>query len=217
MIFRGFGFNDFLILADGLRWTFGLTVAAFVGSFVLGTALLLLRTGPAPLLRVLAMLWIQALQGIPLLGVLFVAYFGVALFGIDVPRWLAAAVALSIYGSVFLAEIWRGAVEAVPKGQWEAAAALGLTRLATVRLVVLPQALTIAIPATAGFLVQLIKDTSLASIVGVVDLMREAQLVNSITYAPFAVYGSVAVLYFALCFPLTRWSRHLEQRRMVAR
>jgi polar amino acid transport system permease protein len=217
MIFRGFGFNDLLILLDGLRWTFGLTVAAFLGSGVLGLLLLLLRTGPTPLLRLAAMLWIQTLQGIPLLGVLFVTYFGVALFGINVPRWLAAAVALSFYGSVFLAEIWRGALEAVPKGQWEAAAALGLSRLATVRLIVLPQALTIAIPATVGFLVQLVKDTSLASIIGVVDLMREAQLVNTVTFAPFAVYGSVAVLYFALCYPLTRWSRHLERQRMIAR
>jgi polar amino acid transport system permease protein len=208
MIFRGFGLNDVLILLDGLRWTFGLTVAAFLGSSVLGLLLLLLRTGPTPLLRFAAMLWIQALQGIPLLGVLF---------GINVPRWLAAAVALSFYGSVFLAEIWRGALEAVPKGQWEAAAALGLPRFATVRLVVLPQALTIAIPATVGFLVQLVKDTSLASIIGVVDLMREAQLVNTVTFAPFAVYGSVAVLYFALCYPLTQWSRHLEQQRMIAR
>lgn len=217
MIFRNFGFNDVLILALGLRWTFGLTLAAFAGSGILGLALLLLRTGPMALVRIAAMLWIQALQGIPLLGVLFVAYFGVALFGVDVPRWFAAAIALSIYGSVFLAEIWRGAVEAVPRGQWEAAAALGLARLATVRLIILPQALTIAIPATAGFLVQLIKDTSLASIIGVVDLMREAQLVNSVTYAPFAVYACVAVLYFALCFPLTRWSRHLEHRRVLAR
>jgi polar amino acid transport system permease protein len=86
-----------------------------------------------------------------------------------------------------------------------------------VRLIILPQALTIAIPATVGFLVQLVKDTSLASIIGVVDLMREAQLVNTVTFAPFAVYGSVAVLYFVLCYPLTRWSRHLEQQRMIAR
>jgi polar amino acid transport system permease protein len=217
MIFRGFGFNDVLILLNGLRWTFGLTIVAFLGSGALGLALLLLRTAPLAALRILAIVWIQVLQGIPLLGVLFVAYFGAALFGIDVPRWLAAAVALSIYGSVFLAEIWRGAVEAIPKGQWEGAAALGLLRLAAIKLVILPQALTIAIPATVGFLVQLVKDTSLASIIGVVDLMREAQLIDSVTFASFAVYGSVAVLYFALCYPLTRWSRHLEKQRMVAR
>jgi polar amino acid transport system permease protein len=119
MIFRGFGLNDLLILLDGLRWTLGLTVAAFLGSSVLGLLLLLLRTGPTPVLRFAAMFWIQALQGIPLLGVLFVTYFGVALFGINVPRWLAAAVALSLYGSVFLAEIWRGALEAVPKPNFD--------------------------------------------------------------------------------------------------
>lgn len=217
MIFRNFGLNDFVILVEGLRWTLALTGVAFLGSGVLGIALLMLRTGLAKPVRIATTLWIQALQGIPLLGVLFVAYFGVALFGINVPRWLAAAFALSVYGSAFLAEIWRGALEAVPRGQWEAAAALGLARLATLKLVILPQALIIAVPATAGFLVQLIKDTSLASIIGAIDLMREAQLVNSVTYAPFAVYACVAALYFGLCFPLTRWSRHLEHQRALAR
>ena len=129
-------------------------------------------------------------------------FFGLALFGIDVPRWLAATVALSIYGSAFLAEIWRGAVEAMPEGQWEASGALGLAAGHQLRFVVLPQALTIAIPPTVGFLVQLIKNTSLASIIGLVELSREAQLVNGATFAPFAVYGCTSMLYFALCFPV---------------
>ncbi len=216
-MFRSFGFNELLMLLTGLKWTAALTALAFAGSSLLGLVLLLLRTGRARVTRMLALLWIQAVQGTPLLGHLFLIFFGFALFGFDVSRWVAATTALSIYGSAFLAEIWRGAVEAIPQGQWEASAALGLRRRHQLRLIVLPQALAIAIPPTVGFLVQLIKNTSLASIIGLVELSREAQLVNGATFAPFVVYGCVSVLYFLLCFPITSWSRLLERRLAVAR
>jgi polar amino acid transport system permease protein len=216
-MFRSFGVNEFLLLADGLRWTLGLTALAFLGGGILGLALLVLRIAPLRASRFVAIVWIQAVQGTPLLGTLFLIFFGLPLVGFDVSRWIAATVALSVYASAFLAEIWRGAVAAIPAGQWEAAAALGLPRLAQLRLVVLPQALTIAIPPTVGFLVQLIKNTSLASIIGLVELSRRAQLVNGATFAPFIVYGVTAALYFCLCFPLTRWSRHLEHARAQRR
>jgi polar amino acid transport system permease protein len=211
-MFRQFGLNEFLMLVSGLQWTAGLTTLAFAGSFALGVLLLIPRVARLRMLRWVASGWIQAVQGTPLLGLLFVAFFALPLFGWDVSRWVAATVALSVYGSAFLADIWRGAVEAIPLGQWEASAALGLTRWRQLRLVVLPQAFTIAIPPTVGFLVQLIKNTSLASVIGVVELSREAQLVNGATFAPFVVYGCVCVLYFMLCYPLTAWSRMLEAR-----
>jgi len=211
-MFRQFGLNEFLMLMGGLQWTAGLTVLAFAGSFVLGLLLLMLRVAQVRVLRWAASGWIQTVQGTPLLGLLFVAFFALPLLGWDVSRWVAATVALSVYGSAFLADIWRGAVAAVPFGQWEASAALGLTRWRQLRLVVLPQAFAIAIPPTVGFLVQLIKNTSLASVIGVVELSREAQLVNGATFAPFLVYGCVCLLYFVLCYPLTAWSRVLEAR-----
>jgi polar amino acid transport system permease protein len=211
-MFRQFGLNELTMLLTGLQWTVGLTVLAFAGSFALGLLLLMLRVARLRVPRFAAIGWIQAVQGTPLLGLLFLAFFGLPLFGWDVPRWAAAMAALSVYGSAFLADIWRGAVEAIPSGQWEASAALGLTRWRQLRLVVLPQAFTIAIPPTVGFLVQLIKNTSLASVVGVVELSREAQLVNGATFAPFLVYGCVCVLYFVLCYPLTACSRALEAR-----
>jgi polar amino acid transport system permease protein len=216
-MFRSFGWSELWLLVDGLRWTLGLTALAFAGGGILGLSVLALRVGTIRPLRWLAVVWIQAIQGTPLLGLLFLVFFGLPLLGVEVARWLAAAVALSVYASAFLAEIWRGAVEAIPKGQWEAAAALGLKRRRQLRLVVLPQALAIAIPPTVGFLVQLIKNTSLASIIGLVELSRRAQLVNGATFAPFVVYGVTAVLYFCLCFPLTRASRRLERRMAAAR
>jgi polar amino acid transport system permease protein len=211
-MFRQFGLNELLMLLSGLQWTAGLTVLAFAGSFALGLLLLILRVARIGVLRWTASGWIQTVQGTPLLGLLFVAFFALPLFGWDVSKWVAATLALSVYGSAFLADIWRGAVEAIPLGQWEASAALGLTRWRQLRQVVLPQAFTIAIPPTVGFLVQLIKNTSLASVIGVVELSREAQLVNGATFAPFLVYGCVCVLYFVLCYPLTAWSRVLEAR-----
>ena len=212
-MFRSFGLNEFLMLSQGLRWTVGLAASAFIGSALAGLGLLLLRTSPSRLARLVVLAWLQIVQGTPLLGQLMLVFFGLALFEIDISRWLAATVAFSIYGSAFLAEIWRGALEGVPKGQWEAGFALGLTRWRLLRMVILPQAFAIAIAPTVGFLVQLIKNTSLASIIGVVELSREAQLVNGATFAPFAVYASTALLYLMLCAPLTACSRWLERRR----
>jgi len=216
-MFRSFGFDEFVLLLDGARWTLALTALAFAGGGALGLVLLVLRIAPLRPLRWIAMGYIQAVQGTPLLGLLFLIFFGLPLMGFDVSRWVAATVAMAVYGSAFLAEIWRGAVEAIPAGQWEAASSLGLPRLAQLRLVILPQALTIAIPPTVGFLVQLVKNTSLASIIGLIELSRRAQLVNGATFAPFIVYGVTAALYFCLCFPLTRWSRALERARAARR
>jgi len=216
-MFRSFGFDEFVLLLDGARWTLALTALAFAGGGALGLVILVLRIAPLRPLRWLGLGWIQAVQGTPLLGLLFLIFFGLPLIGFDVSRWVAATVAMSVYGSAFLAEIWRGAVEAIPAGQWEAASSLGLPRLAQLRLVILPQALTIAIPPTVGFLVQLVKNTSLASIIGLIELSRRAQLVNGATFAPFIVYGVTAALYFCLCFPLTRWSRALERARAARR
>ena len=137
-MFRSFGFDEFVLLLDGARWTLALTALAFAGGGALGLILLVLRIAPLRPLRWLAMGWIQAVQGTPLLGLLFLIFFGLPLIGFDVSRWVAATVAMAVYGSAFLAEIWRGAVEAIPAGHWEAASSLGLPRLAQLRLVILP-------------------------------------------------------------------------------
>jgi polar amino acid transport system permease protein len=160
-------------------------------------------------------LYVQLFQGTPLLMQLFLAYFGVGLLGIDVSPWLSAALALTLYASAFLAEIWRGCVDAVPQGQWEAARSLALTHVQTLRLVILPQALRIAVPPTVGFLVQVIKGTALASVIGFIELTKAGQMITNATFQPFTVYALVAAGYFALCAPLSWWSRRLEQRLAV--
>ena len=124
--------------------------------------------------------------------------------------------ALTLHASAFLGEIWRGCIEAVPSGQSEACWALGLGFYDRMKSVVLPQAAKIAVAPTVGFLVQLIKATSLASIIGFVELTRAGQVNNNVTFDPFTVFGLVAILYFLLCWPLSLLARWMERRFTVA-
>ena len=143
---------------------------------------------------------------------LFLAYFGMALFGVNVSAWVAAGVALTLYASAYLTEIWRGCVAAIPRGQWEAADSLALSFGEKLRHVVGPQALRIAVAPTVGFLVQVIKGTALASVVGFVELTKAGTMITNASFRPFTVYACVALTYFALCWPISAWSRRLERR-----
>jgi len=214
---RNFGLIDVMYLVAAARWTLALTATAFAGSAVLGMALAIMRIVPFAPLRWLAATYIYVVQGTPLLVWLFLIFFGLPLAGVSVNPWLAAAVAFSIYGSAFLGEIWRGALVSIAKTQWEAGASLGLSLWEQLRHIIVPQSIRIAVAPTVGFLVQLIKNTSLAATIGLVELTREGQLTAAGPYKPFAVYLTVACIYFLLCFPLTQWSRSLERRLDVAR
>lgn len=194
------------------RWTLLLSLVSFVCGGAVGLGLLMLRISTRRVAQVFARGFIEFFQGTPLLMQLFIAFFGLGLFGVDVPAWLAAGVALTCWTAAFLTEIWRGCVEAVPKGQWEAAKSLALTYGQQMRLIILPQALRIAIPPTAGFSVQVVKGTALTSIIGFVELSKAGTIVTNATFQPFTVYGLVALLYFAICFPLSRYSKYLERR-----
>jgi polar amino acid transport system permease protein len=214
---RELGLIDVLYLIAAMRWTLALTVIAFLGGGVVGLVIALLRVSAAPPLRWLGGLYVHIVQGTPLLAWLFVFFFGLSIFGVEVSPWIAAAAAYSIYAGAFLGEIWRGCLQAIPKTQWEAGASLGLSLIEQMRYIIVPQAMRLAIPPTVGFLVQLIKNTSLAAVIGFIELTREGQLTTAVTFRPFTVYLIVAALYFALCFPLTQWSRRLERRLHVAR
>ncbi|NPC55382.1 amino acid ABC transporter permease [Caenimonas soli] len=194
------------------RWTFVLSLIAFIGGGLVGLALLVVRLTPAPWAQKLVAGYVQLFQGTPLLMQLFLAYFGIALFGINTSPWVAAALALTLYTSAFLTEIWRGCVAAIPKGQWEAAQSLAMNFGEQLRHVVLPQASRIAIAPTVGFLVQVIKGTALASVIGFVELTKASTMISNATFKPFVVYSCVALLYFALCFPISLYARKLERR-----
>jgi polar amino acid transport system permease protein len=213
---REFGVIDLVYLVAAIRWTLLLTLAALAGGSVVGLIIAIMRVSNFAILRAVAVWYIQVIQGTPLLVILFVFFFGVSIVGLPVLPWIAASLSFSLYASAFLGEIWRGALQAIPRTQWEAGGSLGLGFVEQLRYVIIPQAVRIAIPPTVGFLVQLIKNTSLAATIGFVELTREGQLTTAATFQPFTVYVTVAFLYFLMCFPLTQWSRILERRFHVA-
>jgi polar amino acid transport system permease protein len=194
------------------RWTVVLSLIAFVGGGAVGGALLAARLARWPGAERFVGAYVQLFQGTPLLMQLFLAYFGLALLGLEVSAWTAAALALTLYTSAFLTEIWRGCVNAIPKGQWEAAASLALTLPEQLRHVIGPQALRIALPPTVGFLVQVIKGTALASVIGFIELTKAGTMITNATFRPFTVYACVALLYFILCYPISAWSRGMERK-----
>jgi polar amino acid transport system permease protein len=215
---REFALIDVYYLLLAARWTLALTVLAFLGGGAVGLVIAMLRVSHVAPLRILGAVYVNIVQGIPLLAWLFVLFFGLPILaGVRVSPWIAAMVAFSIYAGAFLGEIWRGCLQAIPPQQWEAGASLGLSLAEQLRHIIVPQAVRVAIPPTVGFLVQLIKNTSLAAVIGFVELTREGQLTNAATYQPFTVYIVVATIYFAMCFPLTQWSRRLERTLRVAR
>jgi polar amino acid transport system permease protein len=198
------------------QWTIILSLVSFVGGGLVGLILLFARISHLAWLRLLARGYIELFQGTPLLMQLFLAFFGLALFGISVPAWLAAGLALVLWTAAFLAEIWRGCVESVAKGQWEASSSLGMGYFQQMQHVILPQALRVAVPPTVGFSVQVVKGTALTSIIGFVELTRAGTVVTNATFQPFLVYGLVALIYFCLCWPLSKASQVLEKRLNVA-
>ena len=202
-------FRNLLLAA---RWTVLLSLIAFIGGGLVGIALLIARIAKLRGADTLVGGYVQLFQGTPLLMQLFLAYFGIALFGIKTSAWVAASAALTLYTSAFLTEIWRGCVAAVPKGQWEAADSLALSFGEKLRHVVLPQAVKIAIPPTVGFLVQVVKGTALASVIGFIELTKAGTMITNATFKPFVVYSCVALLYFALCFPISLYAKTLERK-----
>ena len=213
-----FSFWDILSnLLIATQWTLALSAIAFISGGIVGMILLFMRTSRIVSLEWFTRVYIEFFQGTPLLMQLFLFFFGVALFGIDVSPWLAAWLALMFWTSAFLTEIWRGCVEAVPRGQWEASSSLALSYIEQMRYVILPQATRIAVAPTVGFSVQVIKGTALASIIGFVELTKAGTELNNATFRPFLVYSLVALIYFCLCFPLSWCAKKLEGRLNVAR
>lgn len=208
---RTFGWDEIQFLVLSLRWTLLLTGLALVLGAGLGFVVALARVSVWAPLRVAALLYIQVIQGIPVLMLLLLSYYGLPLAGVELPPLLAASASMGLYASGYLGEIWRGAIQAVPRPQWEGSASLAMRRWQQYAYVILPQAVRLAVPPTVGFVVQLVKNTSIVSAIGLVELARAGQLVNNATFQPFRVFGVVAVLYFAVCWPLSRAAGRLER------
>jgi len=214
---REFAFSDVLYLVQAAGITLMLSLLTFIGGALLGLPIAIMRGARSWLPKLLALLYMQLIQGIPVLMLLFLFYYGLGLFGFRLPTLVAAAFGLVLYASAFLADIWRGAIQSIPRTQWEAADALALTSFQKMTWVIIPQAIRRATPPTVGFMVQIVKNTSIASIIGYVELSRAGQLVSESTFQPLPVFCTVAAIYFLINFPLSSLSRWLERRLHGAR
>ncbi|HET8747888.1 MAG TPA: amino acid ABC transporter permease [Ramlibacter sp.] len=213
---RTFGYPEFLYILEAAKWTIALSLIAFVGGAIGGLLVALGRTSHNAFARAASTAFVQVFQGTPLLLQLFLVFFGAPVIGIDVNPWVAAGVALILNTSAFLGEIWRGCIQAIPQGQTEAAHALGLHYFARMRDVILPQAFKIALPPTVGYMVQVIKGTSLAAIIGFTEVTRAGQIINNATFQPLIVFSLVAAIYFVLCWPLSLLAARMERRQARA-
>lgn len=212
-------FNFFQVLVallKALQWTVILSLIAFAGGGVVGMLLTMMRIADSKILKAIAKFYIAFFQGTPLLMQLFLIFFGIPIvLGFDVSAIISASVAMTFYASAYLADIWRGSIESISKTQWEAGKSLGLSWLEQFRLVILPQAVKISIPPTIGFLVQVVKNTSLTSIIGFVELTRRGQILNNVTFEPFLIFSMVGFIYFVVCYPLSRYSQLLEAKLTI--
>ncbi|ACZ77030.1 MULTISPECIES: amino acid ABC transporter permease [Dickeya] len=213
--------NDIIIsalplLLTGLGTTLVLSVAAIIGSTLLGLLAAVLRTSRLPIARQLALLYIELFRGTPVLITLMFIYFGVAYFGYDINLFAAGILGLSIYQGAYIAEVFRAGIEAVPKGQWEVSWILGLSKRQTFLSVILPQTRGIVLPPLTGQYLSLIKDTSIVSMIGMSELMHQGQAIVDRIGQPVIIYGLVALLYFAVCFPLSRWVQHHQARSQLS-
>jgi polar amino acid transport system permease protein len=211
-----FGANHAFFIIKAAQWTILLSVVAFIGGGILGLFVALCRTAHSSSIRLISGAYVALIQGTPILVILFLSYFGLSIIGYDTSAFAAASLSMTIYTAAFLGETWRGCIESVPKTQWEAADCVGLNQFQLYRHVILPQAMRIAIPPTVGFMVQIVKNTSLASIIGFIELTRAGQLVNNATFQPFTTFVVVGLIYLALCYPLSEASRYFERKLNVA-
>lgn len=207
-----FGFTHLQFLLQGALWTVALSACALLGGGLLGLIIALCRVSRFSIVSGIAWAYIQVVQGVPLLVIMFVGYFGLPALGVPVSPLMAAALSMTVWVGAYFGEFWRGAIQAVPRAQWEAAECLALTSTQRMFKVIIPQAVRSATPGTVGFMVQIVKNTSLASVVSFIDLTRAGQLINNSTFQPFLTFTVVAIIYFMLCYPLSVLSRRLEKR-----
>ena len=201
-------------IGDFAGGTLRLAIPAIGLGFVLGVVIGLARLAPAPWLRGAATAYVEFFRGVPLVMVIFWMWFIIPqVLRLPIPEYGVALAAFVIFEAAYFGEIVRAGVQSVPRGQVEAARALGLSGPQSMRLVVLPQALRNMVPALVTQMIVLFKDTSLASIIGYVDLTKAAQIVNNREIKPFQLYLFIAVVYWLCAYSMSRLARRLEQRR----
>jgi His/Glu/Gln/Arg/opine family amino acid ABC transporter permease subunit len=198
-------------LGIGLLRTLAYTMVSFTGSVAFGLVLALMRRNKLKIIRLPASIYTEMFKNIPLLAIIFIIYFGLPSLGIKFNAFEAGSLSLIVFYAAYLSEIFRAAIAGVPAGQFEAAQALGLNRKKTFMLVVLPQALRLALPGSNTMFVDLIKSTSLLVTISAAELMTQAQLIASQTFRALEVYLVISAVYFAICYPVSQCLLWLER------
>lgn len=200
------------LLGKGLLWTVVLSLVGMGAGLALGFGLALMRLSPLAALRWPARIYVSAIRGTPLLVQLFLIYYGLPQFGLELSPLVAAGLGFSLNMAAYACEILRSAIAAVDRGQGEAAAVLGLSRGQAMRLVILPQAARTAIAPLSNSFISLVKDTSLAATIQVPELFRQAQLITARTFEIFTMYLATAAIYWLVCALLAYIQDRMERR-----
>jgi polar amino acid transport system permease protein len=207
--------DSFGPLLMAARFTLLISVLGIALGLVIGALICAARLSPVPALRRFAAVWVSFLRGVPLLVQLLLVYYLLPVIGIDVPAMVAAVVTVGICASAYISEIWRGAIGALPRGQSEAAAAIGMGPLDIWSRVILPQAISLSLPALVNELILLVKASSLVSVVGILEITRSSQALAATTFRPLEVYVAAACIYLAINLCLAALGRVLEHRMAV--
>ena len=200
------------ILIMGLKVTIPLTVLAFGAGLLIALVVAMIRELEIPVLTQICKLYVWIFRGTPLLVQLFIIFFGLPAVGITLDAFPAAVIAFSLNEGAYTSEIMRGAISAIPKGQYEAGYSVGMNYFQIMFRIVLPQAFRVAFPPLFNELIALVKNTSLAASITVSEMFREAQKIAARTFEPFALYCEVALIYLIICTVLTRLQVYGEKR-----
>ena len=200
------------LLHAGLVFTVPLTLLSFAGGLILAFIVALIRLfGPAPLVAIVRF-YVWLIRGTPLLVQLFIIFYGLPNAGIVLDPLPAALIGFILNVGAYNSEVIRGAIESIPKGQWEAAYSLSMTRAQAIRRTVLPQAARVAVPPLANSFISLVKDTSLAAVLTVPEIFQAAQRIAAVTYEPLILYTEAALIYLIFSSALSAAQTRLERR-----
>ncbi|CRZ13458.1 amino acid ABC transporter permease [Mycolicibacterium neworleansense] len=213
-MFEGLGTQHLALIWHGALVTLQICALSVLFGGILGIAIGLMSTGTIRAVRWVSAIYVAVIRGIPVLLIIFFVYFGIPLMtpGSSLSEYWAAVIALSVFASAYIGELVRGSIQAVPRGQFEAADALGLSYAQRMRWVILPQAARVIVPPGVGFLVVLIKDSSLVAVIGLIELTRAGNVVSSLTADPITTYLIVGTGYFVICYALSSLGRRYERR-----
>ena len=211
---RALNFQDLEALFKGALWTVALCLSSGIIGTVVGLALGLAATSPSWVARWIAKVYVNFVRGIPLLIIIFFSYFGIPLMfpNLALSAFATAVIALSVFAAAYMAEIFRGSINAVPKEQTEAAEALGLSYQLKYRYVIMPQAMRTAVPPGIGFLIALVKDSSLVTVIGFIELTNTGTIISNLTADPIMTYSVVAAFYFVICYGVSILGRQYEKK-----